>query len=140
MQTHRLLAFALAVVASGCIITTDDDDATLTVFNESDYVIEVINLAPVGTRTWGPNLLGGDVLFPDERITLGVDCDFYDARIIDEDDVTCEVYDLDLCLNDAEWVIRNNTCSVFGATGPLAPTSEKTHLPALQPLSNLKQQ
>jgi hypothetical protein len=128
----RLLSLTLMLgtlsIASGCIIDTGGDDATLTVFNDSSFVIEELYLAPVGTRSYGPNELcfpedvrgdicpdPDDALFPDESITLGVDCDFYDALVIDEDGVECEVFDLDLCLNDAEWVIRNNTCTVFEA-------------------------
>ena len=88
-------------------------DATLTVANESDYVIEEIYLTEIDNPSWGRNLLGRDVLFPGEEMTLGVSCDYYDALIVDEDGVECEVYDLDLCLNDALWVIRNRTCPVF---------------------------
>ncbi len=126
----RLLSLTLLAgtlgFASGCVIDSGED-ATLTVFNESDFVIEELYLAEVGTRSYGPNQLcfgenveglcsdPDDALFPDETITLGVDCDFYDALVIDEDGVQCEVFDLDLCLNDAEWVIRNNTCAVFEA-------------------------
>jgi hypothetical protein len=118
MMTGRLLvpAFAacLSFSAVGCVITTDDD-ATLTIVNNSDFVIEEIYLTDVGSRTWGSNLLRGDALFPNETFTLSVRCDFYDARIIDEDNVQCEVYDLDLCLNDSTWYFNNNTCTVFNA-------------------------
>ena len=55
------------------------------------------------------------MLFPDEEILLGVSCDFYDALVVDEEGVDCELLDLDLCFNDATWVIQNDTCSVFGA-------------------------
>jgi hypothetical protein len=119
MQTLRSLACSLAVagtiaLSTGCIISDDGPDATLTVFNDSDFVIIELNLVRSFSGTWGPDLLGGNDLFPDESITLGVDCDFYDARLIDEDGVECQVLDIDLCLNDADWVIRNNTCTVFG--------------------------
>lgn len=109
------LAACLSLAATGCIIVTDD--ATLTIVNDSDYVIEEVYLTDVGSRSWGRNLLGGDVLFPGESFTLGVACDYYDALVVDEDGVQCEVYDLDLCLNDATWYFRNNTCSVFSAKG-----------------------
>ncbi|MDQ3367089.1 MAG: hypothetical protein M3680_16820 [Myxococcota bacterium] len=55
------------------------------------------------------------MLLPDEELVLGVDCGFYDALLVDEDGVDCELRDLDLCLNEATWVIRNNTCDVFNA-------------------------
>jgi hypothetical protein len=90
-------------------------DATLMVINESDFVIEEIYLTEIDNPVWGPNLLRGDVLFPDEALTLGVDCGFYDALLVDEDGVECTLYDLDLCLNDADWYIYNNTCVAFEA-------------------------
>lgn len=124
---NRMLAPALAAClsfsAAGCIITTDD--ATLTISNESDYVVEEIYLTDTGSSSWGPNLLRGDALFPGESFTLGVACDFYDALIVDDDGVQCEVLDLDLCLNDALWVFRNNTCTVFGAVTGETPKIER---------------
>lgn len=119
MLTTRFLAPALLLTASlagGCVIAGDGvADATLEVSNNSDFVIEEIYLTDVNSSSWGGNLLGGDVLFPDESIVLGVDCGYYDALLVDQDGVDCELRDLDLCLNDASWIINNNTCSVFGA-------------------------
>ena len=88
--------------------------ASLTVWNQSDFALTEIYLTDVGSPTWGPNLLRGDVLLPGEQLTLGVLCDTYDALIVDEDGVDCEINSIDLCFNDATWVIRNNTCPVFG--------------------------
>ncbi len=119
MSTTRFLAPALLLTASlagGCVIAGDGvADATLEVSNNSDFVIEEIYLTDVNSSSWGGNLLGGDVLFPDESIVLAVDCGYYDALLVDQDGVDCELHDLDLCLNDASWIINNNTCSVFGA-------------------------
>jgi hypothetical protein len=109
-------ALACSVVAGCASDTTVIGGATLRVVNESDFVITEIYLAPVGFPEWGPNLLGGDVLFPGEEFVLGAGCDFYDALLIDEDGVPCEIFDVDLCLNDALWVIRNDTCTIFEAT------------------------
>jgi len=92
-----------------------DPDASLTVINESDFVIEEIRLTEVNDPDWGPNLLGGDILLPDEHLTLGVSCGYYDALLVDEDGVTCELQSIDLCLNDATWYIRNSTCVAFEA-------------------------
>ncbi|MBC7977151.1 MAG: hypothetical protein H7138_19420 [Myxococcales bacterium] len=117
MTQLRLAALLLSLgsFATGCVVSDDNgDDATLRVTNESDFVIEELRVVSSFSGSWGPNLLGGDVLFPEESITLGLDCGTYDAQLIDEDNVTCEIFDLDLCFDDAEWVIRNNTCTVFG--------------------------
>lgn len=123
----------LSLAATGCIIESDDDDpidATLLVDNQSDYAIVELYLTDVGSSSWGPNLLGGDILLPDETITLGVECGFYDALLVDEDDVECEINDLDLCLNDADWVIRNNTCAVFGAAKQAREEARQQTIPA----------
>ena len=120
MLTQRLLAPLFAAALVGCagsatVEVEPTPGASLTVVNDSDYVIYEIYLTETDNPDWGPNLLRGDVLYPDEELVLGVPCDFYDALLVDEDDVECEVHDLNLCLNDAVWVIRNNTCSVFEA-------------------------
>lgn len=118
MLTTRLLAPSLALLVTASLVGCDDGsdvDATLEVSNESDFVIEEIYLTTVDSSTWGPNQLGSDVLFPDESFTLSVECDFYDALLVDEDGVECELHDLDLCLNDSVWVITNNTCGVFSS-------------------------
>ncbi|MEJ7597958.1 MAG: hypothetical protein WKG01_08635 [Kofleriaceae bacterium] len=116
MMTRLSISLLACLGLSVGACTSDPaPDATLTVVNQSDYTIAELYLTASFESGWGPNQLGGDVLLPDEEITLGADCDFYDAMLVDEDDVECEIYDLDLCLNDAEWIIRNNTCTVFGA-------------------------
>jgi len=105
-----LLALGAVMSQSAC---TSSSDATLTVVNHSDFTIVDIRVAPVDTVDFGPNLLGSDVLLPGEQLTLGVDCATYDAEVVDEQGVTCDLTDLDLCLNDARWIITNNTCAVF---------------------------
>jgi hypothetical protein len=120
MLTQRLLAPLFVAAAVGCSGSASVDvgpepGASLTVVNDSDFVIYEIYLTEVDNPDWGPNLLRGDVLFPDEEFVLGVPCDFYDALLVDEEGVDCEIHDIDLCLNDAVWVIRNNTCTIFEA-------------------------
>jgi hypothetical protein len=111
---------ALSLALTGC--TTDDgdggSDASLLVSNQSDFALIEIYLTDVDNDDWGANLIAGDILAPGEDLLLGVDCGLYDALIVDEDDVECEIDAIDLCLNDADWVIRNNTCSVFEAALP----------------------
>jgi hypothetical protein len=124
MMTTRLspLLFTGLAVAALSLAACGGDDSTvviggssLVIDNQSDFVIEEVFLTSVDSTDWGPNRLRGDVLFPGETLTLGVGCGFFDALLVDEEGVDCELHDLDLCLNDAVWVIRNNTCTVFGA-------------------------
>jgi len=145
MRTRFLILSGLLTLgaAPGCLIVTDDDssNATLEVVNNSDFAITDIYLTEVDNRDWGPNLIAGDVLLPDESIVLvDINCDYYDAQLIDEDDVMCELYNLDLCLNDATWVVRNNTCAVWNAleTEPRATANKKPLPPGGH--TDLKQQ
>jgi hypothetical protein len=47
--------------------------------------------------------------------------------LIDETGAICEVASVDLCFDEADWIIRNNTCDVFearaAAAKPDAPAS-----------------
>ena len=122
MLTHRLLPTAMAACAALATVAacTDDDDifieeGSLLVVNESDFVVEELYLAEVNDPVFGPNLLAGDVLFPGEQILIGATCGFFDVLIVDEEGVECEIDAIDLCLNDATFVIRNDTCTVFEA-------------------------
>jgi hypothetical protein len=118
MLAHRLVLPALASLALSAAGCGDDGiiaSASLRVTNNSDFQIVELYLTDVGNPDFGPNLLRGDVLNPGEDLLLGVSCGFYDVLLIDEQDVQCQINDLDLCLNDADFVINNNTCSVFGA-------------------------
>ncbi len=132
MMNLRLCAPVVAVLLSFGLGCTDDDgdvEATLTVINESDFVIEEIYLTQVGSRVWGGNLLGVDPLFPEEEITLGVRCGFYDALLIDEEGAECTLEAIDLCLNDATWFIYNDTCVAFERKAPAGATPEEVKAP-----------
>jgi hypothetical protein len=106
-------AIALLFVAS-CT------DSALFVTNDSDFEIHEMYVTDVRSSSWGPNLLDGEILFPGESLTLGLDCGTYDALLIDETDAICEVSNLDLCYENADWVIRNNSCAVFEARAAAA--------------------
>jgi hypothetical protein len=108
--------FLLAMFAQGCIIV-DDDDNTLTVYNESSYVIDFLYITEVDTFDWGPNVLGGSALFPGDSITVDVGCDTYDIKVVDETGVECELYNVDVCFGEDDgWVVDDftlDTCA-FG--------------------------
>lgn len=110
-----VVALAAVLGFAACDDNDDDfiDSASILVTNQSDFAIVEIFLSPVGDPNLGPNLLRGDVLLPGEELLLGVPCDFYDAFLVDEDGVECDVPGIDLCGNDATWVIENDTCTVF---------------------------
>jgi hypothetical protein len=106
LTTAALLAATLSTTA-GCIIS--DGDSSFSVYNDSDYVIEVVNITEVDSPDWGPNYLD-EPLFPgDEVVIVDIECDVYDVRVIDEDGFACALYDLDLCFDDDTWVVDNQT-------------------------------
>lgn len=107
-----LAASLLAVSVSACGGTTADDtvDATLTVRNDSDYDITELYLTLSVSSGWGPDLLNGNDLQPDDSIQLDVSCDTYDVKFVDETGVSCEQDDVDLCFSDSIWTITNSTC------------------------------
>ena len=132
LRTRFLILAGLLTLAAapGCLIVTDDGDdgASLQVVNDSNFTIEELYLTEVDNPNWGPDLLRGDVLFPGEDIVLvDINCDFYDAQMVDETSAMCTVRDVDLCENDAVWRIRDSTCTVWEASGELK--SEKQPVP-----------
>jgi len=117
MKNLRLacvLAALGSLAVAGCTSSSSGPDASLRVRNNSDFVITQIHVTQVGSTDWGPNLLSGDGLFPDETLTIDVSCDTYDALLIDQDGVQCQIHRLSLCFSTADWVIENNTCTTFG--------------------------
>lgn len=112
-KTSLLLAIPLALLTtlgSGCVISSsDDDDSTLTVANESSFVVEDLFVVESFSTTWGPDLLGADALFPGESVTILLECGIYDALVVDEDGFECQLLDIDLCFEDAVWVIDDLT-------------------------------
>jgi hypothetical protein len=108
----RLLAsLALCVAGTGCVVS--DYDSSLTVSNLSDFEIHEMYVTQIDSPSWGPNLLDGDILFPNESMQLAIDCNTYDAMLVDETGAVCEVSSIDLCFDDADWVIDNRSCEVF---------------------------
>lgn len=117
----RLLFVIYLTYSVGCLVYTDDDPpdgyihgddhySTMTIWNDSSYVIEEIYISPSDNRDWGPDLLGRDVLYPDEEITIDyLDCDVYDVMVVDEDHVQCILDDIRLCFDDEVWRITDRT-------------------------------
>ena len=115
----RYLA-SLAVLGSalgGCVVTTstDDYDSSLSVSNESDFEIHEMYVTEIDSPTWGPNLIESSILLPGESMKLALDCNTYDAMLIDETGAVCEIQNVDLCFDDADWIITNRACAVFEA-------------------------
>jgi hypothetical protein len=108
-----LLGSIALMAAAGCGSTTDtggggNSDGTITVANDSSFVLTALYVAPVDQASWGPNLLP-DVLFTTEQITILVACSTYDVMITDDRQRDCVLTNLGLCFSDQLWVIDNFT-------------------------------
>jgi hypothetical protein len=116
MQNSRFLACVAAALTSAAVAgcSSSGTDASLRVRNDSSFSIVEIHVTTVGSPTWGPNLIGSD-LQPGDTLTVDVSCAHYDALLVDASGVQCEVHDIDLCFSSADWIIRDDTCPVFGA-------------------------
>jgi hypothetical protein len=117
MNHLRLLASLCVALGSGALVAGcgSDSNGSLTVHNESDFLIVELHVTQVDNTNWGPNLLGISPLHPGDSVSLGVSCDTYDALLVDEAGVDCQLHSVDLCFNNADWIINNNTCTVFAA-------------------------
>jgi hypothetical protein len=114
MKLVNLFLACATVLGTGCIISTDDGDSTLTVDNQSDFIIDELYVVDHYDDDWGPNLIP-EALYPHETIDIDVECGTYDALLVAEDGVECELDHLDLCYDASTWVITNDECPVFGA-------------------------
>ena len=112
----RLCPIFIGLALAACGSSSTGTSATLTVQNSSDFAIVDIRLAPSGSNSFGPNLIAGNVLAPGEQLTLGTDCGTFDAHVMDESGAECDLTAIDLCLNDATWVLSNSMCPVFAAS------------------------
>jgi hypothetical protein len=116
MRGSVLLAGLLGVVVSGCIYTgpAPSSDATITIDNASSYVLTEVRVTHVRSSSWGPNLLGGDVLYPNEQITVRVACGTWDVLVSDEYARDCVIAAVYLCGSDQVWTIDDRTLRSCG--------------------------
>jgi len=116
----------IAMLAALVVATSACTSGQLTITNQSDFTITEMHVTPTTSVSWGPNLLGGDVLLPGEQTTVSTSCDTFDVMLVDSTGVSCEIDNIDLCLNNADFVIYNSTCTAFRKT----PAPQTTATPA----------
>jgi len=113
----QLIVGCLVIVGIASVVVAQDHDSSITIVNRSEFAIHHLQMTPSDSSRWGRDMLGGDVLLPDEEVTILVACGTYDIRLVDDEGEQCVVPDIDLCDEDAEWVITTgalNRCAGFG--------------------------
>jgi hypothetical protein len=106
---------ALATTTGACVV--DDSDSTFTLINDSSYVLVEVHLAEVGDRSWGPDLVPGDLFPGEDLVVTDISCGDYDVLVVDETGVECVLSNIDLCFEDEVWVIDDFTLDVCAFSG-----------------------
>lgn len=114
MKKTALSIFALcaSLYLGGCVIV--EDEATLFIYNDSDYPVTEVYLAEEFEGSWGPNLIPPGIVLEtgDSLEIVDIECGDYDVLIVDEFGGECELLNLDLCLNDTDFHITNSLLDV----------------------------
>jgi hypothetical protein len=84
-------------------------NATLTVANDSSFVIEELRVADVDSVDWGPNLIPNAMLPGEQVVIVDIECSEYDVYVRDETGVDCVLGNLRLCFDDNTWHLDNAT-------------------------------
>ena len=94
-----LIPAAAAVAQSGGVVT---------ISNQSSWSIYQLYISPTSSNEWGPDLLGSTVISTGSGHTLmGVSCNSYDVKIVDEDSDECIINNVRLCDGQSSWEITN---------------------------------
>jgi hypothetical protein len=109
MKKLRLvLAFVLvlAAIASASAAAKKTD---VTVRNKSAWSIFHLYLSPADQDDWGPDQLGKEVVGTGDSFKImGIPCDEYDVRLIDEDGDECMIFEVDICGKSETWEITSS--------------------------------
>ena len=90
-------------------------DSTLTIRNETRWVITEFYVSETDDEDWGPDQFGDEVVgYGEEFILYDIPCDFWDIMFIDEDGDECILEEVDLCNDDAIWVIDKQELAACG--------------------------
>jgi hypothetical protein len=104
MKTLRSLLAVVAVLAVALSVWAGAN--SVTVFNQTAWVLTHFYLSPVDEADWGPDQLGDQVIGEGDSFEIrNIPCDSYDVRLIDEDGDECIVAEVDICSGDEGWVI-----------------------------------
>ena len=103
-----LLAVAVAAVLPLVAHAGSKRAADVKVTNRTDWEIHELYLSSADDENWGPDQLGEEVIGKGESFTLmGIPCDDYDIKIVDEEGDACIVAAVDICGDNQEWAITS---------------------------------
>jgi hypothetical protein len=111
MKIKTLATLAGVVCAAALLISlpAQAQKARLMITNQSNWEIHQFYLSPVDSDEWGQEWLAGQVIGRGQTQTmLGIRCDAYDVKLVDEDGDECVVHQVDFCGGHEGWTITND--------------------------------
>jgi len=100
------LATAVALPLAAHAAAAEKKSADVKITNRTEWEIHELYLSSTDEQNWGPDQLGDEVIKKDESFTiLGIPCDDYDVKIVDEDKDECIVPKVDICGENQKWEI-----------------------------------
>jgi hypothetical protein len=103
-----LLAVAFAAALPFAAHAAAKRAADVKVTNRTDWEIHELYLSSADDENWGPDQLADDVIKKGESFTLlGIPCDDYDVKIVDEEGDARIVAKVDICGDNQEWAITS---------------------------------
>jgi len=106
--TPALLAIAVAALLPLAAQAAAKRSANVKITNRTDWEIHQLFLSSTDDENWGPDQLGDEVIGVGESFTLqDVPCDLYDVKIVDEDEDSCVVPEVDICGQSQQWTITS---------------------------------
>lgn len=104
-----ILAFALCVlVVAPRLSSANSQTISITVVNNSSWVIRHIYLSAPNNNNWGPDQLNETSLSPGGTVTINASCSGPEIKVISEDQDGCFLSTVVSCAGDASWTITSN--------------------------------
>jgi hypothetical protein len=102
MIKSSLAGLALAVAISPAM------SADLAVKNNSQYVIHKLYVSPSKSKKWGADQLGQNSVAKGQEFTVrNIPAGVYDLKIVDQDDDSCLVENVDMSSSNITWTLTD---------------------------------
>src|ERR1700716_3641003 len=96
------LPAAIALLAALWAIPAFADPRDFTVVNSTSVILTHVFVSPSDTAEWGDDIMGRDLLNPDETVSVtfgkfDIDSCLYDVKVLGQQGQTGVLYKVDLC-------------------------------------------
>jgi hypothetical protein len=105
----RILGSALLLTvcfATSIAASAQDYFRSFTLHNRSSFTIRRLYVSPTSYENWGHDRLGSNVLSPNYKVTVDLEPGFYDIRLVDQDNDSCIIKNVDF--RHSDYLVLNN--------------------------------